>query len=171
MAGIPLLGGLSLAVLPAYAWFLGLTVALVLTDLDHRRIPNRLSYPGAAVGAVLLVLARVLAPSSGSLLRAGAAAAVTFGGFLLVGIAARGGLGLGDVKLMGLVGMYLGYLGWDLVIVAVAFGALFGGVPAIVLLVARRVGRKDELAYGPALILGAWAALAVGRQFLTWYLR
>ncbi len=170
VAGVPFAADLPLAALPAYVWFLLLTAALVLTDLDHRRIPNRLTYPGSAVGAVLLVGARIFGPSSGSLLRAAAGAAVTFGVFLLVGIVARGGLGMGDVKLMGVVGMYLGYLGWDLVVVAVAFGALVGGIPAIVLLATRRAGRKDELAYGPALILGAWAALAVGRRFLAWYL-
>ncbi len=170
LAAVPALGGVAPASLPAYWWFLAATMVFVITDLDHRRIPNRITYPAVVGGVVLLGVAVMVDPGSGSWPRGLVAGLVTFGTFFLLGVAARGGLGMGDVKLMGLVGLFLGFRGWDVLFLGVVFGALAGGIPALVLLLTRRAGRRDELAYGPPLILGAWTALAVGERFLVWYL-
>jgi len=167
---VPVSAELPAFALPAYGWFLSVTVVFVISDLDHRRIPNRITYPAIVGGVGLLGLTELVAPNSGSVVRGLVAGAVAFGVFLLLGILARGGLGMGDVKLMALVGLFLGYRGWDVLLLGVVFGALAGGFPAIVLLLTRRAGRKDELPYGPPLILGAWVALAAGERFLTWYL-
>ena len=84
-------------VLPAYWWFVAVGVALVLTDIDHKRIPNRILFPGIIVGAVLLTIGAVGdgADAGGGLepfIRAGAGGAAYFTGLLVLALIARGAL-------------------------------------------------------------------------------
>lgn len=155
--------------LPAFVVFAAVTLVLVVTDVDHKLIPNRVLYPGGAVAAVLLAAGAAAAGNAGALPRALLGAAGYFAAFLLVALVARGGFGFGDVKLAALLGLFTAYVSVPTLLVAVFFTGLLGGVPAIVLLATGRARRGDELPYGPAMILGAWAALAVGDAFLAWY--
>ena len=161
-------------VVPAYWWFAGVAIALVLTDLDHKRIPNRILYPGVAVGAALL-FAGALADGSAAgggwsaLARAGLGAAAYFGLLFLLALVARGGFGFGDVKLAVLLGMFLAYQSWGVLWAGIALAFLIGGVVAVGLLVTRRAGRKTAIPFGPALVAGAFAALVVGQGIFDWY--
>lgn len=158
------------AVLVAYLWFAGVTLTLVLTDLDHKRIPNRILYPGTAVGGVLL-LAGSLIDGDASAFGRGLLGAVTyFGLFLLLALAARGGFGFGDVKLAFLLGLYLAYQSWEVLGSGVALGIAIGGVVAIGLLIAGRAGRKAKIPFGPAMVFGAYGALVFGQELADWYL-
>jgi leader peptidase (prepilin peptidase)/N-methyltransferase len=76
-------------------------------------------------------------------------------------------LGFGDVKLAGVIGLVLGWLGIDHAVVGLLAGFLAGGVIAIVLLVAQRAGLKSHIAFGPAMLLGAFASLLVEFQILA----
>ena len=76
---------------------------------------------------------------------------VGFGVFFLLALIGRGAMGLGDVKLAGVIGLMTGY---PLVVAALALGIVLGGVAAIALLVTRRAGRKGTMAYAPYLALG-----------------
>ena len=67
---------------------------------------------------------------------------------------------MGDVKLAALLGLYLGWLGWDVVLLGAAAGFVVQAVLALVLLAARRIRLEGELPFGPAMLLGA--ALAIG---------
>lgn len=157
-------------VLPAYLWFGAVTAVLVLTDLDHHRIPNRILYPGVLVGGALLAAGALLEGSPAAFLRALGGGAAFF--LLLLGIAlvARGGFGFGDVKLGVLLGMFLAYLSWAALVAGVFLGFLAGGLAAIALLVAGRKGRKDPIPFGPAMVLGAWIGVAYGEPLMRWYL-
>lgn len=157
-------------VLVAYLWFGGVTVALFLTDLDHKRIPNRILYPATVVAVVLLAAGAVLDGESASLWRALAAGAVYFGILLAIAILARGGFGMGDVKLAFLLGMFTGYASWDALGVGVVGGFVIGGLISVVLLILRRAGRKDAIPFGPAMILGAYVAIVWGDAIGEWYL-
>ena len=154
-------------VLIAYLAMVLVTAVLIVTDLDHFRIPNRILYPGTAVCFVLLVAGAVVDPGRGSLVRAVAGAGIYFGLLLLVFVAARGeGFGFGDVKLAVLIGVFTAFeayriLAWSLIITAV-----LGAIPAIVLL-AMGKGRKASLPYGPPLVLGAWSAIIFSATLLT----
>jgi leader peptidase (prepilin peptidase)/N-methyltransferase len=85
---------------------------------------------------------------------AGAAVAV----FLLAALLSPGGegLGLGDVKLAGVLGALLGWWGWSEALVGLLSGFVLGGLGAALLLLTRRVGRGGSLAFGPAMLLGAY---------------
>jgi len=169
-ASVPLSLGLAW-VIPAYLWYLGVTMALNLTDLDHKRIPNRILFPGIAVGAVLLGTGALLDGAMGSFGRGVAGAAVYFVVLLVVALVARGGFGFGDVKLAFLLGMFSAYLGWGHLAVAGVGAFLVGGVLALVLLLSGRRGRKDAIPFGPSMILAAWIALWFGDQIVEWWLR
>ena len=149
--------------------FLGVLLALTAIDLEHRRLPNRIVYPTAALAGAWIVGTRFvdgpLDPSRA------AVGALAFGGSLLVvSLASRGGMGLGDVKLAGLIGLVVGAI--DLASVAVAAGAavLLGGLVAVVALL-RGAGRRTAIPFGPMLAAGALVALVAGRDIADAYLR
>ncbi len=162
-------------VLPAYWWFAAVAITLVLTDLDHKRIPNRILYPATVVGAVLLA-AGALADGAGAgggwpaIGRALAGGAVYFSFLLVIALVARGGFGFGDVKLAFFLGLYLAYLGWTVLWAGIFLAFLVGGVVAIALLATRRAGRKEAIPFGPALVAGAFIAVTYGRELVDWYL-
>ena len=162
-------------VVPAYWWFVMIVTALVLTDLDHKRIPNRILFPGIAGGAVLL-FAGALADGSAdgggwaAIGRAGGGAAIYFGLLLCIALIARGGFGFGDVKLAALLGMFLAYRSWAALWSGIFLAFLLGGLAAVALLVTRRAGRKQAIPFGPALVAGALIAIAYGQDLVDWYL-
>lgn len=135
---------------------------LALIDLRHRLLPDRVVLPSLCIGLLLLAVAALGEGSWAPLVRALLGAVVLFAAFLVLALISPSGLGMGDVKLAALLGLYLGWLGWD----AVAFGAAAGFVVqallALVLLASRRIGLKGELPFGPALLLGAAVAVAAG---------
>jgi leader peptidase (prepilin peptidase)/N-methyltransferase len=140
-----------------------LLVPVALIDLDHRIIPNVLTGP-AALAAVALGLA--LDPS-GQVERL-AAGALAGGFFLAAALARPGGMGIGDVKLAGVLGLFLGAP------VAVALlVALVAGVAASAVIAARvgvRAARRTAVPFGPFLALGGVAAVLAGAPLLDLYL-
>lgn len=168
-AATTLLIGL-LWVLPAYLWFVAVTMVLILTDLDHKRIPNRILYPGSIAGLVLLSGGSALDVDLGDLGRAILGGLFYFLGLLVLALIARGGFGFGDVKLAFLLGLFTAYRGWDHLVVGVFLAFLIGGVISIALLLSGKRGRKDAIPFGPSLILGAWIAIAFGAEIADWYL-
>lgn len=156
-------------VLPAYWWFVALGVVLTLTDLDHRRIPNRILYPGTVVAVVLLVGGAIADGDLGALGRGLAGGMAYFGFLLAVAVVARGGFGFGDVKLAFVLGVFTAYRSWGTLAVAVFAAFLVGGLVSIALLAMRRADRKTAIPFGPALVAGALLALAVGDAVADWY--
>ncbi|MFC2029557.1 prepilin peptidase [Chloroflexota bacterium] len=124
-----------------------LLVTITLVDLRVRRIPNTLVL--ALLGLGLVQVIWLGQPPLAALL----GLLVGGGLLLLIALAGRGAMGAGDVKFAGALGVVLGY---PLILHGLFAGILAGGLAALVLLVTRRVGRKDYIAYGPYLALGAW---------------
>jgi leader peptidase (prepilin peptidase) / N-methyltransferase len=123
-----------------------LLVVLACFDVLTRRIPNRMTVPAAIA---VVVLRTVFVPSTlPGALGAGAAA---FAFFLLVAMLTRGGMGMGDVKLAGLIGLLLGAAALP----ALMVGMVAGGLASLAVLVASRSGRGKAIAYAPYLCLGA----------------
>jgi leader peptidase (prepilin peptidase)/N-methyltransferase len=146
--------------LPAFLALAGVAVLLALIDLRHHLLPDRVLLPAIAAGAVLLVVAGAVEGNVAAVVRAGVAAVALFAVFLVLALIAPSGLGMGDVKLAALLGLYLGWLGWNVVVLGAAAGFVVQAVLALVLLASRRIGLKGELPFGPAMLLGA--ALAIG---------
>lgn len=157
-------------VLIGYLWFVSVSLTLILTDLDHHRIPNRILYPGFLVGLILLAVGALLDGEPARLLPALGGAAGYFMILFVVALASRGGFGFGDVKLAALLGLFTGYVGLGSALIAFFLGIFIGGVVAIVLLALRRRDRKAEIAFGPPMIVGAWIAVPYGADLLARWL-
>lgn len=146
--------------LPAFLWFAGAAVLLTVIDLQHRLLPNRVVFPAVAVGAVLLLAAAAIEQDRAPLIRAAVGAVVLFAVFLLLALISPSGLGMGDVKLAGLLGLHLGWIGWETLALGAAAGFVVQALLALALLAVRRIGLRGELPFGPAMLAGA--ALAIG---------
>ena len=154
--------------LPAYLWFVAVTVTLTLTDMDTKLIPNRILYPGTVVALVLLIGGGLI--EGGPVVRAVAGGAVYFLLLFVVALIARGGFGFGDVKLAFLLGLFATYQSWDTLIVAIFAAFLLGGLVSLLLVVFRIRSRKDAIPFGPYLVLGTYVAIAWASSISTWYL-
>ena len=157
--------GLSGA-LPAFLYLAALGVALVLIDVDVKRLPNAIVLPAYVVLPALLALASWLEGDWGAFLRALIGGAALYAFYFVAMIAYPGGMGFGDVKLAGVLGLALGWIGWGALIVGAFAAFLLGGIFSIALLAAKRVDRKSGIPFGPWMIVGA--ALAVGWGESLW---
>jgi len=150
-AGIALSVALILLVVPA-----------ALIDLEHRIIPNRIT----ALGAVLALAIGLVLDPSGEPERLIAAAAA--GGFLLLAaLAYPGGMGMGDVKLAGMMGLFLGAAVAPALLIALVSGVALGAV--VIARKGAQAGRKTAVPFGPSLALGALVAVFVGHQLVGVY--
>jgi leader peptidase (prepilin peptidase) / N-methyltransferase len=145
----------------AFAWAAGAAVVLGAVDLATHRLPDRVTYPAYAVCGAALLVDAVVHGSWGSLARAALAAAAAFGVAALAAALSPAGLGFGDVKLLGLLGLLLGWLDWGVLLTGVFLGLLAGAVVSLVLLTTRRAGWRTAIPFGPPLLAGAVAALAL----------
>ncbi len=153
------------AVLPAYLGLAVVGAVLAAVDADVHRLPDVLVLPAYPALLALLALASAVVGDWAALLRAVLAGAVALVGYLALALLAPGGgLGLGDVKLAGLLGLALGWLGWGAVLIGVYAGFLVGGLVALTMLAARRVGWRGAVAYGPSMLVGAGIGLVVPAQ-------
>lgn len=157
----------SVWVAVAVAALLALMPAIAAIDIAHRIIPNRIMYP-ALVAFPLYLVAAWLADAPVDLLRMAIGFAAYGGGLLLVALVS-GGMGMGDVKLAGLIGVVLGALGLRYVGVAAAAAIVLGGLGAIVALVLGS-GRKSAIPFGPYLAAGAVVAAFFAEPIANWYL-
>jgi leader peptidase (prepilin peptidase)/N-methyltransferase len=146
--------------LPAFLLLAVVGVLLAVVDLQHRLLPNRVVLPALAAGTALLLLAALADGAWDALLRAVLGAAALFAVYLVLALASPGGLGMGDVKLAALLGLYLGWLGWAAVVLGALAGFVVQAVVALGLLATRRIGLRGELPFGPAMLAGA--ALVIG---------
>ena len=142
--------------------FVTALVAITLTDLERRVIPNKILLVAAAAG---VAIAAIGDPSS--LPERGIATAAAGGGLFLVALAYPRGMGLGDVKLAAVMGLFLGRDVAPALLVALLAGSAVG-----LLLIARHgaQARKQAIPFGPFLALGGVVGLLAGDQLVDWYL-
>ena len=145
-----------------YAVFFSTLLVVTVIDLDHQIIPDRISLPGIPIAFACAVwLGRITWLES--LLGAALPAAL----FLAIVVLSRGGMGLGDVKLIAMIGALLG---WKLALLTILVGAVAGSVVGIGLMVFQGKGRKTAVPFGPFLSLGAVVSVAWGTPLIHWYL-
>jgi leader peptidase (prepilin peptidase) / N-methyltransferase len=145
----------------AFAWAAGAAVVLASVDLLVHRLPDRVTFPASAVCVVAFTVDAAVLDAWGPLLRALAAGLAAFAVAAAVSAVSREGLGFGDVKLLGLLGLVLGWAGWGVLLAGVFLGLLAGAVVSLVLLATRRAGWRTALPFGPPLLAGAVLALAL----------
>jgi leader peptidase (prepilin peptidase) / N-methyltransferase len=149
------------SLLPAYLYLGAIGAALTLIDLDVQRLPDLIVLPSYPIVFVLLLVPTMVTGQWGALLRAVLAGFALYVGALVLALVSPGdgGLGRGDVKLAGVLGLLLGWLGWCQVIGSIFAASITGGVIALSLLLTGRASRSSRMAFGPSMILGAWVAL------------
>jgi leader peptidase (prepilin peptidase) / N-methyltransferase len=142
--------------------FVAMLAAITLTDLERRLIPNRILIAGAVAA-----LAVAVATDPSSLPERGIAALAAGGLLLLIALAYPRGMGMGDVKLAAVMGLYLG----SAVSVALAVAVIAGSVVGIGVMLREGSGaRKQAVPFGPFLALGGVVALLAGDQLVNAYL-
>ena len=157
--------------LPAFLYLAAIAVALTAIDLDVHRLPDAIVLPSYLVGAVLLTGASALEGEWAALLRGAIGMVALYGLYFALAIAKPGGMGFGDVKLAGVLGLHLGWVGWAELAVGGFAAFVLGGVVGAVLIAVRRAGRGTHLPFGPFMLAGAAVGLLAGADLASWYLR
>ncbi len=138
-------------------------VPIALIDLDHRLIPNKLTLPAAVLAIVAIV-----ALDLDFLVEALIAGAAGFAFFFLAAMAYPRGMGMGDVKLAGVLGLYLGRAVAPAIFIALIAGVVVGA--AIIARKGATAGRRTAVPFGPVLALGGVIALFAGDALVDAYL-
>lgn len=165
---VPLAAGIL--VLLAFLYFAAISVALALIDLDTQTLPNAIVLPAYLVGGALLGAAGLLAGDPSAVAGAGLGAVALFGVYLVAALVKPGGMGLGDVKLAGVIGLFLGFLGLPQLLVGAFAAFVLGGLFSLGLLIARRAGWGSGIPFGPWMLAGAWVGILAGQPIASFYL-
>lgn len=134
------------------------TPELARVDITEHRLPNRLVLPGYAVTLLGIGIAWVGSGHSPAIALVSGAAYFLF--LLVMNVA--GGMGMGDVKLSGVLGIGLGALGLTQAMAGILLAFVLGGIAGVYAMSRSRVGRRPRLAFGPFLLLGFWLAVGIG---------
>jgi len=154
--------GLS-AALPVYLALGASLLALTMIDLHHKILPDRITLPGIGIG---LLASATLLPTG---LMSAAIGAVAGGGlFYLIAVLSRGGMGGGDIKLIAMIGAFLG---WQAVLLTTLLASVGGSLVGGFLMLTQGKGRKYAVPFGPFLSAAAIVCLLWGGEMVDWYLR
>ena len=157
-------------ILVSFLYLAAISVALAFIDLEHHRLPDAIVLPSYLVGIVLLGTASILRGDFTALIRGAIGVAAMVIAYFILAVAWKGSMGFGDVKLSGVLGLFLGWSGWGSLLVG-SIGAFFlGGVFGLVLIMLHKTTRKSGIPFGPWMVLGAWIGILFGNQLWTDYL-
>ena len=157
-------------VLPAFLIFFASLIAVAVIDLEHYIVPNRIVLWTLMASVPLLAAAALLEGEWDSLGGALLGALAAGGGLLVVNLISPRGMGMGDVKLAVVLGLFLGWLDLAHVVLGLFLGFLLGAVGGIILIALRLRSRSDHVPFAPFLAAGAALAVLAGSGVLDWYL-
>ncbi|MGV1003631.1 MAG: prepilin peptidase [Candidatus Nanopelagicales bacterium] len=148
--------------LPAYLYLAAISVALAFIDYDTKRLPDAITLPSYPVLAGLLLVPTVIDEAWLQFGRALAAGLALFAFYLIAALIVPAGMGLGDVKLAGILGMALGWLGWGVLFGGAFAGFLLAALVGVALMIAGRAARSSAIPFGPFMVAGAMLAVLLG---------
>ena len=154
----------------AFLFLAGVSIALAAIDLDTQTLPNSLLLPSYGIGFLLLGLTGMSSGNWGAVVRTLLGALLLWLLYFAIAIAYPGGMGFGDVKLAGLLGLFLGYLGWDSLMVGGFAAFILGGIFSLTLLISGRAQRGSGIPFGPWMLAGAWVGIFFGSEITRGYL-
>lgn len=169
-AGTTLIAEASVLLILAYLYFAAISVALAAIDLDSAKLPNVIVLPAYGVGLVLFTLVAALSGEWDNLLQAVIGAAALFVLYFVTLLIYPAGMGMGDVKLAGVIGLFLGWAGWGPLAVGAFAAFVLGGLFGVALLLVRRANRKSGIPFGPWMLAGAFIGLFFGGPISAAYL-
>lgn len=141
---------------------LGVGGWLLVIDARTHRLPNRIVLPALAAVLMLAAIDAVATGQAPALLRAMLGMLILGGFYAVLRLFSRAGMGGGDVKLAAVIGVILGWHGWQELAVGAAAAFVLGALYAMVLIVVRRANRFTRIAFGPWMIIGAVLGIALG---------
>jgi leader peptidase (prepilin peptidase) / N-methyltransferase len=163
---------------PITAFWCCIFLLVIFIDLEHQLILNVITYPALIIAAIIMginafvpgvnIFPGITYMPANSFYSGLISGAAVMAFFFLIAIIRPGAMGLGDVKLVALIGLVSGF---PLVVLSMLFGILPGGIFAIYLLAARKKSRKDVIPYGTFLGIGPIIALLFAQPILDWYLK
>jgi leader peptidase (prepilin peptidase)/N-methyltransferase len=156
--------------LPAFLYLAAAGLALAIIDLAVHRLPDRLTLSSYPVAGALLGAASLASGDAWPLGRAAIGAGALFGAYYLVAVAVPGGMGFGDVKLAGVLGLVLGWAGWEPLLLGALLAFVYGGLCSLLLIAVRRANRKSRVPFGPFMLAGAATAMLIGQSDSAQYL-
>ena len=145
-----------------YALLIISLIIIAFIDLEHKIIPDVITFPGIIIG-----LAISIAMPHITLLNSFKGFVLGGGLFYAIAIISRGGMGGGDIKLIAMVGSFLG---WKNVLLTIFLGSFFGSIAGIALIILKKKNRKDMVPFGPFLSLGAIVSIFFGRELIYLWL-
>jgi len=151
----------------AYAVFASALVVIVFIDIDYQIIPDVISLPGIPIGVAASALGAtvpVLDSLAGIALGGGLLYLIAWGYYALT---KREGMGGGDIKLLAMIGAFIGWRG---VLVTLVLGSFSGAIVGMSMILVRGADSKLPIPFGPFLALGALSALFFGEELTQWYL-
>lgn len=157
------------AALPAWLVLFAALLAITVIDLEHYIVPNRILLPVTIAALPLLALAVLGEAGVGDYVRGLLGGAVGFGLMLVLNLISPKGMGMGDVKMSFVLGLYLGFLGWAELALGFFLAFLLGAVVGVGLIAVRLRGRKDAVPFGPFLAAGTVITALWGDPVLRWY--
>lgn len=142
-------------VLLAVVYFIAVAARLTKIDLREHRLPNRIIFPAYVVSSVLLGITSILTGDWWGLLRMFLAGGALWIFYYILRWVYPPGMGYGDVKLAGLLGLYMGYLSWGHALLGSASAFILAGLAAAVLILNRKGTAATRIPFGPFMIVGA----------------
>jgi leader peptidase (prepilin peptidase)/N-methyltransferase len=147
-------------------------LVIIFIDWEKQLILNKITYPAYVIAMIILAVHTYvpganLMPPEATIINGVASAAVIFAVFLIIVLISPKGMGMGDAKLVALIGLVSGF---PLVIFSMVVGVVLGGIVAAVLLATKKKGRKDVIPYGTFLGIGPIIALIFAADIINWYL-
>jgi leader peptidase (prepilin peptidase) / N-methyltransferase len=143
----------------AFGFLAVLGVALAAIDIAVQRLPDPLTLPAYPILITLLAAAALASHDFDALARALLGGLALIGAYLLLALVRPGQLGGGDIKLAGIAGLALGWLGWPTLIAGAALGFVLSAIVSLALLAARRVTLHSAISFGPFMLGGALLAM------------
>lgn len=155
----------------AWWYFAAISIALAAIDIDVRKLPSAIILPSYVVGGALIALAVGLGTSGlGDGIRAAIGAAGLWALYALLATIKPGAMGWGDVRLAGVLGGYLGWLGVGALVVGAFAGFLLGALWSVGLMLLRGATRKSSVPFGPWMIIGAAVGVVWGESLWDAYM-
>jgi leader peptidase (prepilin peptidase)/N-methyltransferase len=155
--------------LPAYLYLAAVGVSLAMIDIDLQRLPDVLTLPSYPIALALFVLPAVRYHAWHEYLHALIGMAALFAFYFIVWFLYPAGMGFGDVKLAGVVGIYLAWLGWGQLVVGAFAAFVVGSVVSIAIVAFKDGGRKTKVPFGPFMLIGLLIGVFAGHDLAHAY--
>ncbi len=139
-----------------------LLIVISFIDLRYKKIPNVITYPGMIIALLIALIFNRISFISSLL-----GLIIPGGSILLIALIFKKGLGMGDVKLLAMIGAFIG---WQYTLLGLFFGSLIGLIISVILIIYDKIGRNTQIPFGPYISLGTLITLIWGEKIIDFYL-